>query len=79
MMMSETGTTSFLSEFPNQVEILHEVYVAMKLKSLPRDDLRLQVTHHDDCISALLDVSFSENLLIVLRQIVGYRICMQKH
>ena len=44
MMMSETGTTSFLSEFPNQVEILHEVYVAMKLKSLPRDDLRLQVT-----------------------------------
>ena len=47
MMMSETGSASFLSEFPNQVEILHEVYVAMKLKSLPREEVRLQVSHHD--------------------------------
>ena len=40
--ISDLGT-SFLSEFPSQVEILHEVFVAMKLRNIQRDDLRLKV------------------------------------
>ena len=34
---------SFASGLPDNMDILHDVYVAMKLKSLPKEDLKLKV------------------------------------
>ena len=39
----DLNMNSFASGLPDNMDILHDVYVAMKLKSLPKEDLKLKI------------------------------------